>query len=614
MKSSSTVKRVWALLGGAGVTFYPLLSCALGLGDLQVESQLNQPLRARIEIVGVGDFENGPPIRAQFAPDLVPSDGTNSGLLQSLQLRVEMDSSHRHFVVVSSREPLTEPLFDLPVQVAAESVQVVRNYSVLLDPPLLEDGRRSAPVLAAAPVAATAVAEKTVYTVTRSDRLRRITRRRGARTAQGGTVAARSSSAGGAHTEANVRAPAKSAMQEQLQGQLVTLQHMLTIMQATISAQDAQIAELSRRVAAGPAQTAALSPLPPTRVEPPQAVAPREVIAAEEAPPPFWLRPVTYYGIAAVGTLAAILALLTIRLRKARRVAANAQSGSAAIGPGLGDSKNAVESRSESLETSRSTIPAAASPATTTAFGSSRRTSGTHGYEVLDRLATTQETAIVNELAMAIGSALTQSPETIENSGTSVSTAPQFLDRAPASATATLATTAVIPTEELQALELAAALGLESTARIDAGIDAATDATVAVTRQDMLRIPEHDDETDLLLSPASAAAQKLEMQPDRSVTNREIIKLLERSLEAEPHRIDIQLKLLEMYHQEALGNRDSFHSLVSKVAAEHRGLTPAQQLHLDMLQRTLDDSKTDHRKTDHSRTDSRSDLPAEAAL
>jgi len=105
MKSSSTVKRVWALLGGAGVTFYPLLSCALGLGDLQVESQLNQPLRARIEIVGVGDFENGPPIRAQFAPDLVPSDGTNSGLLQSLQLRVEMDSSHRHFVVVSSREP-----------------------------------------------------------------------------------------------------------------------------------------------------------------------------------------------------------------------------------------------------------------------------------------------------------------------------------------------------------------------------------------------------------------------------------------------------------------------------------------------------------------------------
>jgi hypothetical protein len=91
----------------------------------------------------------------------------------------------------------------------------------------------------------------------------------------------------------------------------------------------------------------------------------------------------------------------------------------------------------------------------------------------------------------------------------------------------------------------------------------------------------------------SLQAQKLEMQPDGSVTNKEIIKLLEHSLDTEPHRVDLQLKLLEMYHQEALGNLENFHSLLNKVGADRRGLSPAQLLHVEMLQRTLDDSKVE---------------------
>jgi hypothetical protein len=293
-------------------------------------------------------------------------------------------------------------------------------------------------------------------------------------------------------------------------------------------------------------------------------------VADEE--PSFWLRPATYYGIAAVGVIGAILALVITRLRKASAgiAGAGARMPLTAEG-GFADTRDAAELEAES-DRSRSTsvtapapapftvrTPAAASVGSASYKSSSRRTSGTHGYEVLDRLATTQETAIVNELAMAMGSALAQSPENAQDS-------------------ATFATTAAIPTEELQALDLAAALDLDTTARID--------------------------RTDRLLPQMPTSAQKLEMQPDGSVTNKEIVKLLERSLAAEPHRIDIQLKLLEMYHQEALGQRERFHSLLGKVAAEHRGLSPAQQLHVDMLQRTLDDSKSD----------SGSHIPAEAAV
>ena len=579
MKNSSTIGRMRRLLLGTGVGFYPLLSCALGLGDLQVESQLNQPLRARIEIVGVADLQNGPPVRARFAPDVVPSGAANGGLLQSLKLSIEEDSSHRHFVVVSSAEPLTEPLFDLPVQVSAESVQVVRNYPVLLDPPTLEDKGRGAPMSAGAVERMQALPRETGV-AERHASAAVLTRRGGKRHLRVGAKlsAASSASVGSARAEASAGAPGKSATQDQLEGQLVTLQQMLARMQETISAQDARIAELTRRIAAGrevQPPAAALTRVPATRVDPPPRVAAAETVSEES--PPFWLRPVAYYGIAAVGVIGAILGLALARLRKARARPAEAGRMPLAGGRGFADSRNAAELASESAGSGPDRWPSAAAPTSVAApavvrapaaastggamtYGSSRRMSGTHGYEVVDRLATTQETAIVNELAMAIGSA--------------------------SSTTATIATTAAIPTEELQALELAAALDPESTARIEAN----TDATV--------------EENGLPFSAASTPAQSLEMQPDRSGTNREIIKLLESSLDAEPHRTDIQLKLLEMYHQEALGNRASFHSLLSKVAAENRGLSCAQQVHLDMLQRTLDDPKAG----------SGSDISAEAAI
>ena len=50
-------KWLFSLLSGAGAGLYPVLSAALGLGDLQIDSRLNQPLRARIEIVGVSEEE-----------------------------------------------------------------------------------------------------------------------------------------------------------------------------------------------------------------------------------------------------------------------------------------------------------------------------------------------------------------------------------------------------------------------------------------------------------------------------------------------------------------------------------------------------------------------------
>jgi hypothetical protein len=76
--------------------------------------------------------------------------------------------------------------------------------------------------------------------------------------------------------------------------------------------------------------------------------------------------------------------------------------------------------------------------------------------------------------------------------------------------------------------------------------------------------------------------------PERSATNKDIVKTLESSLDYSPDRVDIQLKLLEIYHHEAMDNRENFHTMLRKLA-ELKNLSPAQRLHVEMLQRTLHD-------------------------
>jgi hypothetical protein len=284
------------VMAGLGATLLPLLSFGLGLGDIQVESQLNQPLYARVEVVNVSD-DDWRQIRARIAPRTLLSEGAlHPEVLASLTLRTIDDSKGRHFIEVKSGEVLTEPLFDLPVEVAGQSLQVVRNYSVLLDPATSEDAPREVPAALVAeatgeggPVAdaggvregggargAGRLAARARYdAVAKVDAQSRVSRRPRARGARNHSTASRklakaantagpanSTSVPGALDSGNAAnttaaAPLQVAVtptatgtsgQEQLEGQLATLQQTLTRMQATIASQNVEIAKLTAQV------------------------------------------------------------------------------------------------------------------------------------------------------------------------------------------------------------------------------------------------------------------------------------------------------------------------------------------------------------------------------
>ena len=249
-----------ASLAGLGATLLPSLSFGLGLGDIQVESRLNQPLYARVEVVDVSD-DDWHQIRARIAaPTLLGEGSVHPEILASLTLRAVEDDKGRHFIEVKSGEVLTEPLFDLPVAIAAQSLQVVRNYSVLLDPATSEDAPRVNPAALVAQAtggASRMEASGQAVAVARVDTQAHTPRPHRARVAHNhskasrkvANVANRTAAAHPQVPDAPATATATSG-QEQLEAQLATLQQTLTTMQATITSQNVEIAKLTAQVAA----------------------------------------------------------------------------------------------------------------------------------------------------------------------------------------------------------------------------------------------------------------------------------------------------------------------------------------------------------------------------
>ena len=142
---------VFALILG----LVPLQARALALGDIELHSALNQPLDAQVELLSLGDTELED-IDVQLAS---PEDFDRVGLerpffLTGLRFRLaEKDGTP--YLYITTRDPLREPFIDFLVSVKWPNGRLLREYTLLLDPPVfLED--KPAPVQApqaAAPVA-----------------------------------------------------------------------------------------------------------------------------------------------------------------------------------------------------------------------------------------------------------------------------------------------------------------------------------------------------------------------------------------------------------------------------------------------------------------------------
>lgn len=123
---------------------------AAGLGRLTVTSGLGQPLRAELEVTSVGRDEL-PTLQVRMAP-LAAFRSANlefNPALSNLRFGLDKRPDGSYFVRINSAQPVNEPYLDLMVELTWATGRVIREYTVLLDPPSL---RADAPVVP--PVAA----------------------------------------------------------------------------------------------------------------------------------------------------------------------------------------------------------------------------------------------------------------------------------------------------------------------------------------------------------------------------------------------------------------------------------------------------------------------------
>ncbi len=123
---------------------------ALGLGGIDLKSGLNQPLNAEIEITGATADE----LRRLKASIASRETFTRYGLefpqyLNSLEFSVSRNAAGQDVLRVRSREPMDEPFVTFLVEAEWARGRLLREYTVLLDPPvyLPDQSPANAPVV-----------------------------------------------------------------------------------------------------------------------------------------------------------------------------------------------------------------------------------------------------------------------------------------------------------------------------------------------------------------------------------------------------------------------------------------------------------------------------------
>lgn len=113
---------------------------ALGLGEIQVNSALNEPLDAEIKLTQVRDLS---PLQIQPRMAAVDEYSLSGGVsqtryLRDIQFQVLLTPDGSGSIRLRSSEPIQEPFLNFMVEVNWPSGRMVREYTLLLDPPVFD--------------------------------------------------------------------------------------------------------------------------------------------------------------------------------------------------------------------------------------------------------------------------------------------------------------------------------------------------------------------------------------------------------------------------------------------------------------------------------------------
>jgi pilus assembly protein FimV len=119
-----------------GLTLLPFSVLAAGLGQLSIASGIGEPLKAEIELLSVTASEKDS-LKAKIAPEATyAAQGLERPAShRDIKVQITKNASGKDVLKLRSNRPMTEPFLDMLVEVEWETGRILREYTVLLDPP-----------------------------------------------------------------------------------------------------------------------------------------------------------------------------------------------------------------------------------------------------------------------------------------------------------------------------------------------------------------------------------------------------------------------------------------------------------------------------------------------
>jgi FimV-like protein len=137
---------------------------ALGLGEIHVDSALNEPLAAEIDIVGATAEElEGLTATVASRDTFLKFGADRPAFLSTATFKVAHDARGRPVLSIRSTDSFTEPVVNMVVDLRWHNGEVIRQYSLLLDPAGFPTAiQQATAITAAAPAAPVTVPRSTL--------------------------------------------------------------------------------------------------------------------------------------------------------------------------------------------------------------------------------------------------------------------------------------------------------------------------------------------------------------------------------------------------------------------------------------------------------------------
>lgn len=137
-KSQRWQRTALAIASATVLGLWSSQAAALSLGRIMVQSALGEPLRAEIEILEISEDEASS-LRPRVAlPDTFRASGMEySSALNGLQISLQKRANGQQYLRLSNTRAVNEPYVDLILEANWSSGRIVRDYTMLFDPPAL---------------------------------------------------------------------------------------------------------------------------------------------------------------------------------------------------------------------------------------------------------------------------------------------------------------------------------------------------------------------------------------------------------------------------------------------------------------------------------------------